>query len=172
MDLAADVEAGLDFVEEEVSFADERRKREVTAVAAASVEEILKTSGERRVYAEEIVTVLYGTANAGKSSIFNMLARREDAIVEDEPGTTRDMLEARVWMGGAEFLLVDTAGVRAPAEVVEEIAVELSHRVARGAQVVLFVVDGSERVTGDAMAGMLMVKEYTPSTGRSTRLVP
>jgi len=142
--LAADVEAGLDFLDEEIDFAPPGRCKEVVERARERLSSILESSSSRRVFTEEVVTVLFGPANAGKSSVFNMLAGRREAIVEELPGTTRDFLEARVRLEGADFLLVDTAGVRPPAEVVEEIAVACAREVARRAQLVLFVVDASE----------------------------
>jgi tRNA modification GTPase len=95
------------------------------------------------VLREEVAAVLYGAANAGKSSIFNMLVGSPEALVEAAPGTTRDFLEAEVELEGVRFLLVDTAGVRTPAEVVEAIAVERSVDKAAQAQLVLFVADAS-----------------------------
>lgn len=145
MELAVDIEAGLDFVEDDISFAPESRRQAGLRSAAAAIREILEHSYARTVFHEEVVAVLYGATNAGKSSIFNMLAGSPQAIVEPTPGTTRDFLEAAVEIEGAHFLLVDTAGVRTPAEVVEQIAVETSRRIAREAQIVLFVVDASLR---------------------------
>ena len=104
------------------------------------------------MFREDVLAVLYGPVNAGKSSLFNMLAGAEHAIVSHVPGTTRDFLEADVCLDGVRFLLVDTAGVRAPAEVVEEMAVARSRRFVREAQVVLLVVDGSEGVSAEIEA--------------------
>lgn len=141
--LMVDVEAGLDFVEEDVVFASSERQRQGVAEAAAALQDLLSASAARRVYREETVAVLYGPVNAGKSSIFNLLAGSHEAIVEDAPGTTRDFLEAVVEIEGVHFLLVDTAGIRPPAELVEQIAIERSESMAREAQVVAFVADAS-----------------------------
>ncbi len=143
LDLAADMEAGLDFTEEDVTFADAARQREVIGSAIRDLNEILRRSASRRVFSEDVVAVLYGTANAGKSSIFNMLVGSPEALVAAAPGTTRDFLEAEVDLEGVRFLLVDTAGVRTPTEVIEAVAVERSVDRAAQAQLVLFVADAS-----------------------------
>ncbi len=145
LDLAVEIEAGLDFLEEDISFAPERVQRETLQSSLRTVNRILETSRARRVFREEVVAVLYGPVNAGKSSIFNMLAGSPEAIVQAAPGTTRDFLEAAVEIEGGHFLLVDTAGVRTAAEVVERIAVERAHLIVKEAQVVLFVVDASRK---------------------------
>jgi tRNA modification GTPase len=152
MDLVVDMEAGLDFHEDEIVFATPERQREGIAEAANAVRALLDASAARSVYREEVLAVLYGPVNAGKSSLFNMLAGAEKAIVHQTPGTTRDTLEAAVKIGGVSFLLVDTAGVRPPAETIEEMAVARSKRFAREAEVTLFVIDASEPLSGQVAA--------------------
>lgn len=149
--LAVDIEAGLDFVEEEVTFATPEAQRARIDSAAGAIARIIRESAMRRTYREETVAVLYGTVNAGKSSIFNCLVGSSAAIVEATPGTTRDFLEAEIEIEGAHFLLIDTAGVRGPAEIVEQIAVERSERIAREAQVLIFVVDSSQPLSDESV---------------------
>jgi tRNA modification GTPase len=141
--LAADIEAGLDFVEEEGDFAPRQRQASEIAAAEEAIAALIEKSVTQQVFNEEAVAVIYGPANAGKSTLFNRLAGGDLAIVHEAPGTTRDFLEAEVEIEGSRYTIVDTAGVRKPAEVVERIAVERTRRFVRGAQVVLFVVDGS-----------------------------
>ncbi|MCQ6507894.1 50S ribosome-binding GTPase, partial [Vibrio parahaemolyticus] len=68
--------------------------------------------------------VILGAPNAGKSSLLNALVRREAAIVTDEPGTTRDLVEATLDIGGLKVRITDTAGLREPAGKVEAIGIE------------------------------------------------
>ncbi len=152
MDLAVDLEAGLDFAEEDVTFADEARQARDVDAAARAADALLAKSVTREVFREEVLAVIFGPANAGKSSLFNALARCEHSLVSATPGTTRDFLETVVRIGAVEFFLVDTAGVRTPEEAVEAVAVEQSRRFAREARIVLFVADGSSTPSPDALA--------------------
>lgn len=80
--------------------------------------------------------VILGAPNAGKSSLFNALARREAAIVTDEPGTTRDLLEIVLDLKGARVRVTDTAGLRHDAGKVEAIGIERARAKAHGADLV------------------------------------
>jgi len=152
MELVVDMEAGLDFHEDEAVFATAERQKQEVAEAASAIRALLDASAARSVYREEVLTVIYGPVNAGKSSLFNMLVGAQKAIVHETPGTTRDTLEAAVKIGPVSFLFVDTAGVRKPAETIEEMAVARSKRFAREAEVTLFVVDASEPLSSDTEA--------------------
>lgn len=85
--------------------------------------------------------VILGAPNAGKSSLFNALARREAAIVTEEPGTTRDLLEVALDLDGVRVLIVDTAGLREAAGKVETIGIERARAKAGGADLVLVLED-------------------------------
>ncbi|ANT49124.1 tRNA uridine-5-carboxymethylaminomethyl(34) synthesis GTPase MnmE [Mesorhizobium amorphae] len=85
--------------------------------------------------------VILGAPNAGKSSLFNALARREAAIVTDEPGTTRDLLEVVLDLKGMRVRITDTAGLRAAPGKVEAIGIEKARAKARGADLLLLLED-------------------------------
>ncbi|WP_137930254.1 tRNA uridine-5-carboxymethylaminomethyl(34) synthesis GTPase MnmE [Mesorhizobium comanense] len=85
--------------------------------------------------------VILGAPNAGKSSLFNTLARRDAAIVTDEPGTTRDLLEVVLDLGGLRVRLTDTAGLRDAPGKVEAIGIEKARARAHGADLVLLLED-------------------------------
>ncbi|TPL15705.1 MULTISPECIES: tRNA uridine-5-carboxymethylaminomethyl(34) synthesis GTPase MnmE [unclassified Mesorhizobium] len=85
--------------------------------------------------------VILGAPNAGKSSLFNALARRDAAIVTDEPGTTRDLLEIVLDLEGLRVRLTDTAGLRDAAGKVEAIGIEKARAKAHGADLLLILVD-------------------------------
>lgn len=108
-----------------------------------NVYKLLKTSDNGRIMRDGIRTVILGKTNAGKSSLLNALAKEERAIVTDIEGTTRDVLEEQVNLGGVTFNLVDTAGIRKTDDYVESIGVEKAKKYAQDADLVIFVVDSS-----------------------------
>lgn len=111
LDLVADVEAGLDFAEEDLPFLSwEELETRVTA-ARTALEEIKRQFEKRRGNTELPRVVLVGPPNAGKSTLFNALLSTERAIVSPVPGTTRDYLTAVCSHRGVSFELVDTAGL-------------------------------------------------------------
>jgi tRNA modification GTPase len=89
--------------------------------------------------------VIVGAPNAGKSSLLNALARRDAAIVSDEPGTTRDLVELSLDLDGLKVRLTDTAGIREGAGKVEAIGIERARQRAESADLVLLLVDASAR---------------------------
>jgi tRNA modification GTPase len=90
--------------------------------------------------------VIAGAPNVGKSSLFNALIGRSRAIVTEIPGTTRDAIEAVIDSGRWPLRLVDTAGLRATQDTIEQIGIEVSERYLAGAQVVLACSDTDDRI--------------------------
>ena len=117
---------------------------------ADQVERLLATAPVGEALREGALTVLAGRPNTGKSSLFNALIGTERAIVTEEPGTTRDALEALVEIDGLPFRLVDTAGLRSGgAGRVERIGIEVARRYLAGADVVLYCREAGRSATED-----------------------
>ena len=106
-------------------------------------EELLTGAEEGRVLREGIRTVIVGKPNVGKSSLLNVLAGDERAIVTEIAGTTRDTLEEQIRIRGLTLNLVDTAGIRETEDVVERIGVDRAKNMVKEADLVLYVVDSS-----------------------------
>ena len=101
------------------------------------------------VMKEGIDTVILGRPNAGKSSLLNLLAKKERAIVTDIAGTTRDTLTEHIKMAGISLNITDTAGIRQSEDVVEQIGVSKAKLAAEDADLVLCVLDGLEELSED-----------------------
>jgi tRNA modification GTPase len=110
----------------------------------ASLDRLLRTAPEGELLREGALTVLAGRPNAGKSALYNALLGRDQAIVTEEPGTTRDALEAVVQLGGFPFRLVDTAGLRVAEGRVEQLGIEVARRYLASADMVLLCVPRAE----------------------------
>lgn len=143
LEVRADLEAALDFQEEDVELVGKEQHEALLGAAISEVEEILRQAEEGKVYRLGVETVITGKPNVGKSSILNALLREERAIVTSMPGTTRDIIEETVSVGGIPLKLRDTAGIRIPQNQAEEIGVGLSHRAIEDADLVLCVLDQS-----------------------------
>jgi tRNA modification GTPase len=111
LNLLADVEAGLDFTDEDIQFVRQKEMLDRLARALALVTLIRRQIEQRATGPKPFRAVLAGPPNAGKSSLFNALAGKDAALVSPRPGTTRDYLEATLFVNGLQVSLIDTAGL-------------------------------------------------------------
>ncbi len=167
LDLLADLEAGLDFAEEEDlgPGGDEisRRARDLEG----RLRELLAAGELAARVREGVRVVLLGPPNAGKSTLFNALVGRERAIVTPEPGTTQDTVEETILVRGMPVILVDTAGVRETGSLAEREGVRRALSVAEGATVVLDVYSLADpfRPAGEVAPGHLRVATHADRPG-------
>lgn len=156
VDIAALVEAEIDFPDEEDVPALLGRARSQARQVVAEIDEALKgaRSGER--LRQGAMIVLAGRPNAGKSTLLNALAHRDVAIVSPIAGTTRDALEVRLELGGFPVTLVDTAGLRATDDPIEALGVERTRARIQDADLVLWLVPVGEDAS-DAPSGSVVV---------------
>jgi tRNA modification GTPase len=135
----AEVEAGIDFPEETLSFSERAKQVAQASETARSCHALAATFGQGRVLRDGIDVVLRGPVNAGKSSLFNSLVGVDRAIVAKEAGTTRDYVEAQVVWQGVAVTLVDTAGLRSAESTVEDKGIEMGARRAAQADLELII---------------------------------
>ena len=156
------LEASLDFSDEgDVPEAlEEDILRRLRSLAASIGAALANRAGER--LREGLMVVLAGAPNAGKSTLLNALAQRDVAIVSPIAGTTRDAIEVRCDLGGLPVIVVDTAGLRESADLVEREGVARAEARARQADIVLWLIPPEERVI-EAPPGRLMLRIGTKS---------
>ena len=123
------------------------------------IELLLKNAEDGKIIKEGIRTVILGKPNAGKSTLLNVLVGEERAIVTDIPGTTRDTLEELVQINGIVLRIIDTAGIRNTADVVEKIGVERAKAEAEDADFVIYVADASKELDENDEAVISMIKD-------------
>lgn len=144
LDMAAHMQVAIDYPDEELEDITVSDIRRITAACIEETDKLLDGAEQGRILRDGIMTAIVGKPNVGKSSLLNYLAREERAIVTDIAGTTRDIIEEYVNVGGVPLRLVDTAGIRETDDEVEKIGVERSKRSIDSADLVLVLVDGSK----------------------------
>lgn len=123
------------------------------------VDKLLKSFDNGRLFKEGIRTVIVGKPNVGKSSLLNLLAGEERAIVTDIAGTTRDVIEEQINCNGISLNIIDTAGIRQTADVVEKIGVDKAISSASSADLIIYVIDASDNLTESDYEIMKLLKD-------------
>lgn len=145
------IELELDFGEEDVEFADRSQLSELIERLGRRLDSLIGSFKLGNALKQGVPTVILGKPNAGKSTLLNSLLNDNRAIVSDIPGTTRDVIEDRIVIGGVEFRLMDTAGVRETEDIIEAEGVGRSLQLARKAQVLLYVFDATTETPPEAV---------------------
>lgn len=148
----AHVEATIDFADEDIPGELEAGVRRTAGELAGAIAQHLDDARRGERLREGIEITIVGPPNAGKSSLLNVLAGREAAIVSRHPGTTRDVIEVALDLGGFPVVLADTAGLREADEEVEREGVERARRRAAQADLKIVVLDGAHWPSVDAVS--------------------
>lgn len=144
----AQVEVNIDYPEyDDVEEMTTALLRDKTREFQTLLEQLLRTAKRGKILREGLSTAIIGRPNVGKSSLLNTLLREDKAIVTDIAGTTRDVIEEYVNIKGIPLKLVDTAGIRETDDLVEQIGVERSKKALQEADLVLLVLNASEKLT-------------------------
>ena len=144
LNFASLIELELDFAEEDVEFADRSQFHELLNRIEFVLKRLVDSFAVGNVIKNGIPVAIVGEPNVGKSTLLNALLNEERAIVSDIAGTTRDTIEDELTIGGIGFRFIDTAGIRETKDVVESIGIKKTFEKIEQAQVVLFLVDGSQ----------------------------
>jgi tRNA modification GTPase len=144
LNFASLIELELDFAEEDVEFADRTQFHELINRIELVLKRLIDSFAVGNVIKNGIPVAIVGEPNVGKSTLLNALLNEERAIVSDIAGTTRDTIEDEISIGGIGFRFIDTAGIRETKDVVESIGIKKTFEKIEQAQVVLYLVDGSQ----------------------------
>lgn len=120
-----------------------KQLHEIMSDAHSKVKKLLDSSDNGKMLKEGINTAIVGKPNAGKSSLLNILVGEERAIVTEIAGTTRDILQEQIQIGGIGLNVIDTAGIRDTEDIVEKIGVNKSREYIEKADLIIYVVDSS-----------------------------
>lgn len=176
LQLSAQVEAELDFSDEDdVAPAQSAIIQNTARLLADDMRNLLQRPRAEKLR-DGIRVVLGGPPNSGKSTLLNALVEREAAIVSDIAGTTRDVIEVPIGLGGVPFLFIDTAGVREiGAETIEQIGIDRAHQQFAAADIILWL---GEEGQGPAQDNVIEISsrcdhpEHSPKVGAAFTLSP
>lgn len=142
LDILAEVEARIDF-EDDLPPLDEASVQQNLASVLTEVSALLATAEQGERLRAGLKVAIVGRPNVGKSSLLNAWSRTDRAIVTDLPGTTRDVVESHLVVGGIPVQVLDTAGIRDATDQVEQIGIERSRKAAQAADLVLLTLDAT-----------------------------
>lgn len=138
------VEAAIDFPEEEVDFLADAQLRKNIDNLLAEVDGTCKQASQGVLLDEGVDVVIAGRPNAGKSTLLNLLTGQDTAIVTPIAGTTRDIVKAQINLDGLQLNVIDTAGLRDTADIVEQAGIKRALQAVETAGLILLVVDGTQ----------------------------
>ncbi len=185
IDATAMVELELDFIEEDVEFANKEQLRKLLSELTDEIGRLLDTYETGRLVKDGVKTVFIGRPNAGKSTLLNTLVGTERAIVTEIAGTTRDTIDADWSYDGLLFKLIDTAGLRETDDVIEAEGVKRSQKAFEQADLVVYLkdlslplnsderneIDGFQKRAAETpflLVGTKLDLQYTPGSGEDT----
>ncbi len=160
LDVIVVLESALEFVEDDLpDFQTENIKNKLTHIAE-QIEKLAATFRAGKLLRQGLKVVLIGRPNVGKSSLFNALLGQERAIVTEIAGTTRDQLHEQLTINNIPISLIDTAGLRQTADMIESIGVEKSKRIMADADLVIVMLDASSDLTAEDKEILDFVREF------------
>ena len=147
LEMIAHVEVSIDFPDEDVEELTYENLKEDAVELESNIDKLLSTANRGKILRDGISTVILGKPNVGKSSLLNAILKENRAIVTDIPGTTRDIIEEFVNIGGIPLKIIDTAGIRDTEDTVEKIGVDRAKGSIEKSDLIIGVFDVSEEFT-------------------------
>ncbi|KUO76319.1 MAG: tRNA modification GTPase MnmE [Clostridia bacterium BRH_c25] len=146
LSILAHIEASIDFPEHDVEEITINNIKNILIEAKSSAAALAESFDEGKIVRDGLSTAIIGRPNVGKSSLLNLLLKENRAIVTEVPGTTRDIIEEYLNIGGVLIRLIDTAGIRETEDIVERIGVERTKEAINNSDLVILMVDASSEL--------------------------
>ena len=159
LDQLTEIEARIDFEEDLPNLEEENVKDEITMIRK-DISKLIDNAKKGSWVRSGMKIALTGKPNVGKSSLMNRLSKKEKAIVTELPGTTRDLLESEIILEGIPVTLIDTAGIRATENIIEQIGISRTQKALNDADLILLIYDYSKGWTKEDAS---ILKEMPPS---------
>ena len=141
LDFTSMIELELDFSEEDVEFADRSALKKLADEIEQVISRLVQSFNVGNAIKSGVPVAIIGETNAGKSTLLNVLLNEDKAIVSDIHGTTRDVIEDTISIGGVTFRFIDTAGIRKTNDKIESLGIERTFQKLEQAEIVLWMVD-------------------------------
>ncbi len=141
LEITALIEANIDFPEEDIDEYNLDEIKQRVRHVEHKINKLLEKAETGRIYREGLRTVIIGKPNVGKSSLLNVLLKENRAIVTDIPGTTRDLIEEVINIGGVPIKIIDTAGIRETEDIIEKLGVQKTRECIYAADFIILVFD-------------------------------
>ena len=159
VDISASAEAYIDFPEDDIETKTSLQIRVRLAEIKEEVEGLSATFQEARFFRDGLAVAIVGRPNVGKSSLLNLLLKKDRAIVTELPGTTRDLIEDYLNINGLPIRIMDTAGIRNSEELVEKEGIRRSLDAINKADFIIALLDGSAPLEEDDLQLMKLIRE-------------
>lgn len=156
------IEASLDFPEEEIDFLSGQEIWDKFLLIESTLDSILTKSTRGKIINQGLSLAIVGLPNAGKSSLLNCLAEDELAIVTDIPGTTRDLVKTHIHLDGIPLHLVDTAGIRTGADMIEQEGIARAYAEIEKSDVILWVKDCKDNNLAQNSDNLIVLEKLAP----------
>jgi tRNA modification GTPase len=165
------LELELDFAEDGYEFADKAKVKSQLVAAISKTNELLSTYRAGRIFRDGVKVVLAGAPNVGKSSLLNALLQEERAIVTEIPGTTRDVIEESIRLGGIVFDISDTAGLRETSDLIEQEGVRRAEERLSRCDILLLMLDSTRPASNHELEAIDRLRKSVELRGASCVLV-
>lgn len=159
IDTIVSMEVNIDYPEYDVPEISDEEVNENCIAVRSEVQHLLSTAESGRMLRQGVKVAIVGKPNVGKSSLLNMLLKEQRAIVTSIPGTTRDVLEETLDLGGIPIRIMDTAGIRETEDIVEKIGVERAFASIEESDLALFVLDATRDIEPEELELFERVKD-------------